>query len=118
MSNTTQLRTQDRFGQTYADPADPDFTVRFKTTSGRKSMNGINVDNFITEIIINDINQVAVGDRHADEAIAVRLRVSGSNLSHARLQAIVNQLASELPSYGTGNVFLGFNPTTPPVNPQ
>lgn len=113
----TQIKTRDAFGVTYADPLDPDFSVRFKTNVSRKSLNGVNVDNYITEVIINDTNEISVGSTSANDAIAVRLRVSGSVNSQDRLKAIIAQLALQVDAWGTENAFLGFEPSTAPVNP-
>lgn len=115
--STTQKRGMDQYGPTYADPSDPDFTVRFKTTSGRKNLNGISVDNYITEIIVNDLYSVESGSNSATDALAVRVRVSGSSLSHDRLKEILAGLASQLATWGNENVLLGFEPQTAPINP-
>lgn len=117
MSKPTQLRGQDNYGSTFADPTDPNFTVRFKTNSGRKNLNGLSVDNYITEIIVNDLAPVVSGSVSATDALAVRVRISGSSLSHDRLKKIVGGLAAQLPAWTNENVILGFTPTTIPVNP-
>lgn len=117
MSNLTQLLTNDAYGVTFADPTDPNFTVRFKTVRNRKNLNGVSVDNYITEIIASDGNEVSVGNTSAMDTLAVRIRMSGSDLSKQRLEAIVKGLASQISSWTDENVFLGFRPETVPVNP-
>lgn len=114
---TTQIKTRDAYGVTYADPTEPDFTVRFKTSNSVKNLNGLKVDNYVTEVIINDNEEITVGNVTANDAIAVRLRISGSSKSHARLKAIVAQLALQVDAWMNENVSLGFEPTSAPVNP-
>lgn len=114
--SSTQLLTSDQYGSTFADPADPNFTVRFKTVRNRKMLDGSPVDNYVTEIIINDLSDTTIGNKTVAEALSIRFRVSGSELSMARLQAIANSLASQIPTWSTENVLLGFRPVTAPVN--
>lgn len=116
MSNT-QVLTRDAYGVTYADPAEPDFTVRFKTNRTLKGLNGVNVDNYLTEVIVNDRNEVTIGSVTANDPLSVRVRVSGSIESMARLKEIVTSIATQLDTWGNENVFLGFEPVTVPVNP-
>lgn len=113
----TQLLRQLSDGAIYADPADPDFSVRFKTTSAPKSLNGISTTNRITEIIINDLSEVTVGSATGIDPLSVRLRVSGSVESHARLVELVNSLGGKLSTWTGQNVLKGFPPSTVPVNP-
>lgn len=117
MANT-KLFQQLPEGPVYADPLDPNYTVRFKTTTAPKSLNGVRTTNFATEIIVNDQHAVIVGGVNAVDALSVRLRVSGSAESMARLKALVNQLGTQLASWTTEDVLLGFDPATVPVNPD
>lgn len=117
MSNSTQFLNSDAYGSTFVDPTDPNFSVRFKTTRNRKNLNGIAVDNFVTEIIVSDLEPITVGSTDANDTLAVRVRVSGSEYSHARLQAILASVAEQIPTWNTENVLLGFRPSTVPVNP-
>lgn len=114
---STQLYTSDAFGSTYVDPADPNFSVRFKTSRNRKSLNGVSVDNFVTEIIVSDLFPVSVNSVNANDTLAVRLRVSGSEASQARLKQILASVATQIPAWSEENVMLGFRPTTLPLNP-
>lgn len=116
MSNTQAL-TRDAYGVTYADPSEPDFTVRFKTNRSVKSLNGVNVDNYLTEVIVNDAHEVTIGSTTARDPLSVRIRTSGSIESMARLKEILVSVAGQLGTWSTENVFLGFEPTTAPVNP-
>lgn len=104
-------------GITYALPSDPDYTVRFKNSSQNKSLAGLTVQNNVCEIIVNDIADVTAGSQTVPEALSVRLKVSGSNISKARKNAIVKALAAQLGNWADENVFEGFEPSTVPVEP-
>lgn len=117
MSQNTQLLTSDPFGTTFADPSDPNFTVRFKTSRSRKMIDGNPVDNYVTEIIVNDLHGVTVGGSSVNEALSVRIRVSGSELSMPRLKEIAASVAGQVSTWNSENVLLGFRPTTVPINP-
>jgi len=104
-------------GVVFADPAKPDYQVRFKTTNAPKGLNGVQVQNYATEIIITDNNSVTLGSVSAQDAISVRLRVSGTAQSGARLDDIIAALASQLPSWVAEGVLKGFAPTTTPIVP-
>jgi len=115
---TLQVYRQEPTGIIYANPADPDLTVRFRNTSTNKTLNGVSVKNNLTEIIYNDDNLVEVAtDVYANDAISVRLRVSGSPLSSSRIAEILLSLAAQIGTWNTQNVFAGFNPTSAPVIP-
>lgn len=114
--NTLALYSQQSNGVTYCDPADPDFTVRFKTTSAQKVIDGIKVQNYISEIAANDNHSIIVGTNAATDALSVRIRTSGSLHSKARLKQMLLDLAAKVDTWGTENVLIGFNPVTPPIN--
>lgn len=115
---TTQILNHDANGVTFADPTEPDFTVRFKTTNNKKSLNGVSIDNYLTEIIVNDANDITIGATSAVDALSIRIRVSGSIKSQDRVKAIVKSLASQLPAWCDENTFLGFEPSTVPLSPS
>lgn len=114
--NTLQLYSQQPNGVTFCDPLRPEFIVRFKTTSAQKVIDGMKVQNYITEIAANDNNVVTIGSVNASDALSVRMRASGSQHSVARLKQMLLDLAGKLDTWGDENVLLGFNPTTAPVN--
>lgn len=119
MANATlKLLQQLNDGQVYADPADPGFTTRFKTTSAQKSLNGQRTTNYVSEIIINDDHTVVIGSQSVVDAVSVRLRVSGAVESMARIKEIVNNLGAQLQDWTDEDVFIGFAPTTVPENPH
>jgi hypothetical protein len=101
-------------GVVYADPADPGLTIRFKQVEQGKSLNGLPVSNHATEIIINDDNAVTISGQPAVDAISIRLRVSASAQSKARVKALLGVLASTN-AWADEDVFSGFRPVTTPV---
>lgn len=116
MSATKLLRVEPT-GVVYADPAKPDFTVRFRNNSATKSLGGVPVKNYVTEIIINDDNVVTIAGLPQKDALSVRIRASGTAESKARLKAILVSTASQLDEWSDEGVFTGFQPVTVPVNP-
>nr|QQM16276.1 hypothetical protein [Fonsystermes virus] len=115
MPTTLQVLSQDSAGVTFADPGKPDLTVRFKHTTSSKSINGVMVSNIRAEVIMNDNNVVNVGGATAVDANSVRLSVSGSIHSKARLSQLLLSLAGQIASWNQENVFLGFRPSSAPV---
>lgn len=110
----TQLYSRDANGVTFANPADPDFTIRFKNTRSRKTLNGVSIDNYVEEIVINDLVPVSLDKVSANDSISIRIRVSGTAQSHERVKAILKSVAAQIPSWADGNVALGFEPTVAP----
>lgn len=100
-------------GVVYADPADPGLSVRFKQTEQGKSLNGVPTSNHVTEVIVNDDNAITVSGKDAIDAISIRLRVSASAQSKARVKALLGILAASN-RWADEDVFGGFRPTTPP----
>ena len=117
MSKTLQLYSQQPNGVTYANPEDPNFQVRFKFSSQPKLLDGMRTTNHIAEIIVTDDVDVPLGTKTVQDAVSVRIRISGSFESQERVRDIVNSLADQLPSWAQENVFTGFTPTTTPVDP-
>lgn len=115
--NETQLLYCDKTGSTFADPLDPDYTVRFKTNKTVKRVDGVSLDNYRSEIIINDLYPVTAGSSTVKDTISIRISVSGSDLSRDRQDEILNQLCAQVPTWSGENVFLGFRPVTVPSNP-
>jgi len=111
---TLSVKSQDSSGVTYADPAKPDMTVRFRFSTINKSLNGVQVPNYAVEIIGNDNNSITVGGVAALDALSVRLRVSGSIQSKARLRDILTSIGASLAQWETENVMQGFRPATAP----
>jgi len=115
MPVTLSVKSQENAGVTYADPAKPDCTIRFRFSSTTKQLNGVSVPNFATEVIVNDNNSITVGGVSAQDALSVRLRVSGALLSKTRLRQLLTSMAAQLGTWETENVMQGFRPTTAPV---
>lgn len=114
-SVTLSVKSQDSAGITYADPAKPDMTVRFRFNSVNKTLNGVVTPNYSTEIIANDNHSVTIGGASALDALSVRIRVSGTLESKARLRDILTSLAAQVGTWETENVMQGFRPTTAPA---
>lgn len=115
MPTTLSVKSQDNAGVTYANPAKPDTTVRFRFGNTVKVLNGISVPNFSTEIIMNDNHDVTVGGVSAKDALSIRLRVSGALESKARLRQLIRSLAAQAATWETENAMQGFRPSTAPV---
>lgn len=113
----TQLYSRDANGVTFADPTDPDYTVRFKNTQTRKALGGVSVQNYVEEIVFNDLVPVTIGSATVNDAVSIRLRISGSDKSHVRVKAILASLAAQLPTWADNNVALGFEPIVAPDVP-
>lgn len=118
MSTTTQFKKRDPNGVVYSDPTDTSYQVRFKSTSSKKSLNGNLVDNIASEVIVSDTHDVTLASGSAADQISIRLRISGTAHSKARIDAILAELAAKIPTWSSENVFLGFDPTTLPANPE
>lgn len=115
---TLQILRQEATGVVYANASDVQQTVRFRNTSSQKTLNGVSVRNNITEVIYNDDVQIEVADGvFANDAVSVRLRVSGASLSSASTEALVAAMAAQLSAWISQGVFKGFNPTSAPVIP-
>lgn len=115
MPTTLSVKSQDNAGVTYADPAKPDTTVRFRFSSAVKQLNGVSVPNYATEVIVNDNNSITIGDVSAQDALSIRVRVSGTLMSKARLSQLLESLSAQLDTWETENVMQGFRPSTAPV---
>lgn len=113
--STLKMLSLDAFGPTYADPSDRGCTVRFKSTSTNKSLGGVQVPNYTTEIIVNDDVPVVVAGVNAADALSVRIRTSGASVSGPRLRGVLLSIAAQLGTWETEGVFVGFPPTTAPV---
>jgi len=112
---TLSIKSQDSSGITYADPADPNCSIRFRSTNAVKTLNGVNVKNYATEIIVNDDYPVTVNGVAAQDALSIRVRVSGALESKTRLRNLLVSLAAQLGTWETENVMQGFRPSTAPV---
>lgn len=114
---TFKIQKIEPTGVVYADPADPGLSVRFKQTEQAKSLQGAPVTNHVTEVIVNDDNAVTVSGTAAIDAISIRLRVSASTFSKARVKALLVALAADLDNWSDEDVFGGFRPVTTPTSP-
>jgi len=111
---TLSVKSREGTGITYADPAKPDMTVRFRFSTINKVLNGIQVPNYACEIIANDNNSITVGGVSALDALSVRVRCSGTLASKGRLRDILTSIAAKMATWETENVMQGFCPSTAP----
>lgn len=113
---TLQVIRQENNGVVYADPAKPDTTCRFRSTTAQKTLNGVQVQNIREEIIYNDSNPInPASGVNANDAISVRLSISGTVQSKARITNILNSMVAQLPTWVAENVIQGFRPSTAPA---
>lgn len=116
--NALQLYSQQPNGVTYSDPLNPNMTVRFKTTSSQKVLDGKKVMNYITEIAANDTHEVLIGEQNVSDSLSVRLRTSGSLQSMDRLEQMLLDLTAKVVAWKDENVLIGFAPVTVPINTE
>lgn len=114
--NLKKLRA-DANSVTFADPLDPAFTIRFKTAQASKTIDGLRLSNFVTEIIANDSKPVTVGSKTVNEPVSVRVKSSSSPESMTRTAAILKQIASQIDQWVLENYLTGFEVVTLPQNP-
>lgn len=117
-TNVLQQYSLQPNGITFSDPLNPDFIVRFKTTSSQKVLDGQRVQNYISEITSNDNHPVVIGSVTCTDALSVRIRTSGSLQSMARLKQMLNDMVAKVTAWEDENVLIGFNPVTPPINTE
>lgn len=117
MSDTQFLRSTPK-GVVFADPASPDFRVRFDHSELTKKVGTAQTSTHITEIKVNDANTINVDGVSGTDNIAVNIRISASPESKVRVKQVLTQLCAQLPKWADENVFIGFQPTTLPVNPS
>lgn len=117
MPNNMKLQAHLQDGSLFADPLKPSATCRFKTTQSPKTIDGIRLNNYVTEIIFNDTSPVTAGEKTANDLLSVRVRVSGALESQARIKSILQSLAAQCDLWVVEDVLIGFEPTTAPINP-
>lgn len=110
-----QVHTTDTFGPTYRDPDQPHLSVRFKSKTGNKTLGDLVTENVVSEIIVNDSLTVSDGGVSGSDALSLRVRVSGSSLSNARVTELLGMLAGQLMTWDSEHVFQGYNPVTTPT---
>jgi len=115
--STLKLLRNETNGVIYADPAKPDFTVRFRAVSAKKGLNGVSIMNHISEIVVSDNNSITIGTTTANDPLSVRLRASGTQASADRLEEILLAMIAQIPTWVNEGLLLGFSPDTAPVVP-
>lgn len=117
MPKNMKLQAHLQDGSLFADPLKPSATCRFKTTQSPKTIDGIRLSNYVTEIIFNDTSPVTSGEKTANDLLSIRIRVSGALESSARIKTILLSLASQCDEWANEDVLIGFEPSTAPINP-
>lgn len=112
-----KVQKTENTGIVYADPANPDHTVRVKHTQAAKVIAGLQVVNQITEIIVNEDYSYTIGSATVVDPLSIRIRISGSQGATARKKALLVAARATLDAWEDEDVLLGFNPTTVPVMP-
>lgn len=115
--SSTQFFKNTPKGIIFADPAKPDYRVRFDHSELTKKVGAGVTSTHITEIRINDSHDITVDGVAGADNIAISLRVSAAPESKARVKQILAELGLKAPVWSNENVFVGFQPTTLPVNP-
>lgn len=113
---TFKVQKTENTGIVYAEPSDPDCTVRVKHSAQAKNLNGLNVTNQVTEVIVNDNYTITVGDATAVDALSIRVRISGTLQANARKKALLTALRATLDNWDDEDILSGFNPVTVPVS--
>lgn len=113
-----QLQKSDPTSSTWADPAEPTYTVRLKQVSAPKQLAGEATVNHATEIIISRLVDVTIGGETVRDTLSVRMRVSGAVESKTSLDAMADLLCNTLTTAWTdASHWIGFTPTAVPVVP-
>lgn len=113
---TFKVQKTENTGIVYAEPSDPDNTVRLKHSTQAKSLNGVNVSNQVTEVIVNDNCDITIGGVAAVDALSIRVRISGTLQANDRKKALLASLMTTLGVWAEQDVLSGFNPTSVPVS--
>lgn len=88
--------------------------IRLKTSTARKTVDGISCNNVRTEIIYNADVPITSGGRTGTDKLSVRVTTSGSNLSYAEMAAALSDMAARMTALANVDVHKGFinvNPT-------
>lgn len=99
-------------GLRWADPSNPNLTVRLLQQSSGKTAGGFTVANHRTTLILNDVVDISPnGVDVVQETLSVKIILSGSSLSESLLHHYVSSLAGQLTTWRDGST----TPTTYPV---
>lgn len=113
-----QLQKSDGNSTTWVDPAELDRTVRLKQTQTGKSVNGVPMINYKTELIIGDSNGFTAESGEAvTDTLSVRLSVSGAAGSQSTMEDLLSLVANCITIWDGENWVVGFTPSIPPAVP-
>lgn len=113
----SQIYSRGPKGIVYANPSDPDCQMRLHTETFRKSLNGVQVENKRTDLVYTDLNPVTLPGKNGDganDALSVRVRISGSTLSDKRLKEMMRNVGNSLIAWAEQPVIMGFEPSESP----
>lgn len=113
---TFKVQKTENTGIVYAEPTDPDHTVRLKHSAQIKNLKGLQVTNQVTEVVVNDNHSISIGSESAQDLLSIRVRISGSLQATSRKKALLTALLSTLEAWQDEDVLSGFNPATVPVS--
>lgn len=113
---TFKVQKTENTGIVYAEPTDPDNTVRVKHSSQVKNLAGVTATNQVTEIIVNDNFNVTLGGVAAVDALSIRVRISGTLQASGRKKALLTALMASLEQWKDEDILSGFNPVSVPVS--
>lgn len=89
--------------------------IRLKTSTARKTVDGIGCNNIRTEIIYNADSPITIGDRTGIDKLSIRIATSGSNLSYAAMASALADMAARLNALAKVDAHKGFINVNPSV---
>lgn len=107
--------SQDQNGVTFAKLNDVNASIRVKQTSAPKTLNGVRVSNFVTEIIaVDEVEVHPTSTVTATDLESLRIRFSSTAEGVDRLIAKLEGLTALAKVWKSEGVMIGFQPKTAP----
>lgn len=108
---TLRYLTADQRSFTFADPSNARNTLRVIVDRSDKTMNGIKLQNVSSQFISNKQGRVVDGDNVANDALSLRLSISGSTASASEIAQMWADLKANV-DLAIADVTSGFPVTT------
>lgn len=89
--------------------------IRLKTSTARKTVDGIGCNNVRTEVIYNADSPITSGGRTGVDKLSIRVASSGSNLSYAAMASALADMAARLTALANADAHKGFINVNPSV---
>lgn len=89
--------------------------IRLKTSTSRKTVDGIGCNNVRTDIIYNADSPITQGTSTGTDKLSIRVSISGSNLSYAAIASAMTATAARLTALANVDVHKGFINVTPSI---